>query len=78
MLVFPVKKETPPNAERAKNSRRSKDKDFIPGQDSFHYSEIKILDQRGNENGVNPVFLVGKQGILWGEEVFPCTLNHFF
>jgi len=34
-------------------------------------SKFKILDQEGDENGVNPVFLAGKQGILWKEQTFP-------
>jgi hypothetical protein len=35
--------------------------------------KIKILDPEGKENGVNPVFLVGKQGILGGKGSLPVT-----
>jgi hypothetical protein len=40
-------------------------------QDSTGKYEFKILDQEGDENGVNPVFLAGKQGILPKEQTLP-------
>jgi hypothetical protein len=60
-------------AERAKNWRRSKEIVFMETQDSTGKYEFKILDQEGDENGVNPVFLVGKQGILPKEQTLPLT-----